>query len=71
MAERLLKLGDVCDRVGFGKSALYEMIADGEFPAPKKVRGSSRWREAEVDAWIVALPSANGDHNGDHDRAPA
>lgn len=65
MAEALLRLPEVLRRVGLKKSALYALIATEDFPAPKKIGTASRWREAEVDAWILALPSSNGDRNGD------
>ena len=52
---RLLRLKQVCDKVGLGKSAIYDLIRFGDppFPAPIKIGSStSRWVESEVDAWI-------------------
>ena len=69
MAETLLRLPEVTRRVGLGKSALYALIAAGDFPAPRKIGTASRWREAEVDAWVRGLPTANGDRNGDQSAA--
>lgn len=51
--ERLLKLPEVCRRVGLGKTMVYEMIRDGRFPPPYKISPfASRWSEREVVAWI-------------------
>lgn len=38
--------------VGFGRSRIYALIAQGEFPAPVKVGKSSRWVRAEIDEWL-------------------
>ena len=42
----------VSDYVGFGRSRIYALIAQGEFPAPVKVGKSSRWVRTEIDAWL-------------------
>jgi prophage regulatory protein len=52
---RLLRLPDVEARTGLKHSAIYQRIAEGEFPrqvplGPKAVG----WLEHEVDAWIDA-----------------
>ena len=48
------KRRDVCARVGLGKSALYEQIANGTFPAPIKIGPRAvAWVDEEVDAWIA------------------
>lgn len=52
MSPSLLNLAEVRQLVGLGKSQLYRLIADGDFPAPVKIRRSSRWLSSEVDAWI-------------------
>ena len=49
---RLLPLSQVMDRVGLRKTAIYERVARGEFPAPVSLGATSRWVESEVDAWI-------------------
>ncbi len=51
--DRLLKLDEVKRRVGLGKSMIYQLIKDGRFPAPYKVRPlAARWSNDEVVAWI-------------------
>jgi prophage regulatory protein len=50
--DRLLKLPQVMEIVGLGKTMIYRMIRAGEFPQPFKPGGyASRWSEAEVLAW--------------------
>lgn len=51
--ERLIKLDEVCRRVGLGKTMIYAMIKDGKFPRPYKISPfASRWSEREIVAWI-------------------
>ena len=51
--ERLMKLDEVCRRVGLGKTMIYAMIKEGRFPRPYKISPfASRWSEQEVVAWI-------------------
>ena len=56
---RLLRIGDVCDKVGLGKTTMYAMVAKGTFPAPRQIgQQAVAWIEGEVDAWILGLPRA-------------
>ncbi|WP_380871551.1 hypothetical protein ACFB49_25330 [Sphingomonas sp. DBB INV C78] len=57
--DRLIRMPEVCRRVGLGKSMIYELIKAGRFPAPYKIPApdsplpfASRWSEIEVVAWI-------------------
>ena len=52
MLPSLFQRAEVCRLVGIGKSQLYRLIAVGDFPAPVKIRRSSRWLSSEVHAWI-------------------
>lgn len=52
---RLLPLAEVMTRVGLRKSAIYERISRGEFPAPVTLGSTSRWVESEVEGWIADL----------------
>lgn len=56
--DTLLKLPEVSRQVGFGKSAIYEMIAAGVFPEPIKLGCASRWSQQEVQAWIEQQKAA-------------
>lgn len=53
-SQRILRLPQVKDMVGLGKSAIYERIQTGDFPPPVKLgRGrASGWVESELQDWI-------------------
>lgn len=54
---RILRLKVVLDRVGLGRTRVYEMIQAGDFPAPVSL--STRavgWREEDIEAWINSRP---------------
>jgi prophage regulatory protein len=54
-SERLIRLPQVLDMIGLGKTMLYKMMKTGEFPQPRKIRHLSVWVESEVQAWIDAV----------------
>ena len=51
---RILKLKEVLTRTGLGKTTLYMLISNGDFPQqiPLGLRAVG-WLESEVDAWII------------------
>jgi len=49
---QMLRKRRVLEKVGCGKSALYEAIKHRGFPPPAKVGMLSVWDEAEVDKWL-------------------
>ena len=52
-SDRFLRLRQVEDKIGFGKSWVYRQIQLQQFPP--SIRLNSRhvaWLESEVDAWI-------------------
>ncbi len=56
--DRFLRLGNVCELVGVGRSTLCAWIAKGTFP--KQVRLGARvvgWRLADIVEWQAALRS--------------
>jgi prophage regulatory protein len=54
MDDRLLSLAEVKTIVGLGKSRIYTLMRDGEFPEAYKPGGwSTRWSELEVRAWAA------------------
>lgn len=78
MLPSLLPLAEVRRLVGIGKSQLYRLISDGDFPPPVKIRRSSRWLSSEVHAWIhdqanhrtVSLTESHiGEGQQEHSRA--
>ena len=60
----LLRLPEVCRRVGFSRSELYRRVCAKTFPAPIKLgERVSAWPSDEVEAWIserVAERDAKG-----------
>jgi predicted DNA-binding transcriptional regulator AlpA len=53
--ERLIRIREVLEAVGVGRTLLYAMIHEKEFPPPRKVRGMSLWLNSEVQAWIRSV----------------
>jgi len=51
---RAILIADVTAKTSLKKSAIYEKIAAGKFPAPAKL-GSHRtvWLEEEIDKWVA------------------
>jgi prophage regulatory protein len=55
MARRLLRFLSVKERTGLSRTAIYDGVHQGTFPAPVKIGSrSSAWVEEEVEAWIQA-----------------
>lgn len=52
---RFLRIHDVEHKIGLKKTRIYDLIADGKFPAPIKLTGTTNvWWEHVVDAWMDA-----------------
>jgi prophage regulatory protein len=50
--DRFLKLPQVIERIGLGKTMIYRKVRDGTFPQPFKPGGTAtRWSEREIIAW--------------------
>ena len=51
--EKFLRRSEVLARCGIGKSTLYRLIADRQFPAGCRLSERTvAWPETEIDAWI-------------------
>lgn len=60
MTTRMLKLPDVCARTCLARSTIYEMMSRGDFPRPFKTGlRAVAWREDDLEAWLLARPSAD------------
>jgi prophage regulatory protein len=60
---RFLRLPAVKHQVGLGRTALYQKIKVGEFPAPYPLSANGRavaWNSEEIDAWIDSRIQAAG-----------
>lgn len=51
-AAQLLTLSDVLGRVALSKSMVYKLMGAEKFPKPRRIGGSSRWRESDINDWI-------------------
>jgi prophage regulatory protein len=50
---QVLKLPEVCRKVGLSRAPVYKMVSEGKFPAPIKLGArASGWVDTEIDAWI-------------------
>jgi len=60
-SEKILRRPAVQEIVGLSRSALYELIAAGEFPRPLRLgKRAVGWRASEVAAWIETRRSSVG-----------
>ncbi len=51
---RMLRLAQVLDATGLGKTKIYELQARGDFPMRVKITSHSvGWVEEEVQAWLA------------------
>ncbi len=69
--DRFLTLAALTVKIGMGKSSIYRMMDSGSFPRPRQVgEVAVRWLESEVDAWMMARPTAGIEPGigGDTDR---
>ena len=49
----ILRLGDVKSRTGLSKSTIYQLMAEGRFPATISLGGRCvGWIESEIDSWL-------------------
>lgn len=62
-SRRFLRLHAVKQAVGYGRTAIYEKIKTGEFPAPYPLSDNGRavaWASDEIDNWIESRIQAAG-----------
>jgi prophage regulatory protein len=61
MTDAILRLPAVTSRAGLSRSAIYERIASGTFPAPVRLGPRAvGWRESAISAWLDSLESKAG-----------
>ena len=51
----LIPFVQLSKKVGMGRSRIYALIGEGNFPPPVKIGASSRWIVSEIDAYIAQL----------------
>lgn len=53
--EIFLRMPAVARQTGLGKSTLYGLISQGQFPSPLRISDRCvAWRQSEVQAWMRA-----------------
>ena len=64
--QRILRMQDLPDGIGFRPSTIYELIAKGKFPRPFKLMSGGRaagWLEATIDDWIASRNDDSQNNN--------
>ena len=52
--KRLIRLKEVQNRVGLGRSTIYRWMDEGKFPKPYSLGGHAvAWLESDIDLWIA------------------
>ena len=52
---RIMRLREVCQFTGLGRSTIYAKVSAGGFPTPIRLGARSvGWRLADIDAWLAA-----------------
>ena len=51
----LIDFKQLSTKVRMGRSRIYALISEGNFPPPVKIGASSRWIDPEIDAYIAQL----------------
>lgn len=68
--DRILRMRDLPLRVGYQPPTIYNLIAQGKFPAPHKLRPGGRasgWFEADIEAWLKNCESNEQQANTEGD----
>ncbi|EGV18783.1 helix-turn-helix transcriptional regulator [Thiocapsa marina] len=56
-SHRLLRLKQVLEITGLGKTKIYSLIKLNQFPAPKKIGRISAWLNTDIDDWVTGCSS--------------
>jgi prophage regulatory protein len=55
--DRYLKLKEVRERTGLGRTTIYTAMARGDFPPSYQLTaGRVGWKESDVERWMDGLP---------------
>ena len=62
MADRMLGIAELEDRIGVTRNTIYVEMREGRFPRPLQIgRRAVRWPESEIQAWLDDRPRSTGD----------
>ena len=57
---QLLRLNEVLELTGLGRTTLYRLREDGDFPEGLKLSPKTvAWKLADIEEWINSRPSAD------------
>lgn len=57
--KKILRIRELTQRVGLGRSTIYQLMSAGDFPRPLQLSPASvGWRIEEVDEWIESRARA-------------
>ncbi len=59
--QSFLRLPQILEITGLGKTKIYGMIKLNQFPAPKKIGRVSVWLNSDIENWLTTLNSASPD----------
>ena len=49
---RYITIKDVCSRIGFSRSWVYNKLSTDKFPKPLHIGCSARWLESDINQWM-------------------
>lgn len=50
---RLLRVPDLCKKLGISRAQIYRLLSAGDFPRPLRLSERTRaWRESDIELWI-------------------
>jgi prophage regulatory protein len=60
-ASRVLRVRDVAKQVGLGRSTIWQLVKEGQFPQPIRLSGRSvGWLQTDLDEWLKSRTIASG-----------
>lgn len=70
MSETILRMSEVLRRTGRGRTATYEAIAAGTFPAPIRLGARAvGFLESEINEWVAARIAERDGAKGERGRS--
>ena len=59
-SEQFLRMPAVMQRVGYSKSRIYALVAQGQFPKQIQIgQRATAWRASEIDSWMQSRIAAS------------
>ena len=58
-SDRLLRVGEVAERLGVSTRTVWSLRSAGEIPAPIRFGNNTRWKRSEIETYIRGLGAEN------------